>query len=252
MLKKCSCGQWIAWNDHCPTCAMLSHAPASNHKLERMTPHRIIEHALNCADLSSAEHDRLESMSFYHADNMVEPGYSTCHRWYTLGNYNPPSGWSSVPGKNKMESRTSDSFTRAIDALERVSECYWDDEWITCSECNGLMRTSSNGYDWTQYFHHFDGCADICFDCLDHAEYLEDIQDNPRTCVLPGLDLDPCDHGFEPYNGQYETGWHPGQNDNPDEIAKHVMSLGYAHYVFALDDVGQFDAHYRIYVKGKE
>jgi len=243
---QCSCGQWFIGDiiDHCPTCAMFSHNPHVNYKLPRMSPGRIIEHALNMPDLSQAEHDRLEDMQCYGADDYAEPGYTTHNHldYIVLGNYNPPNRWN-----DNGKDNASKSFTRTIDLLERVADCQWDDQWTTCDDCGKLVRIDADCYGWTRYYHEYE-CYRVCFDCIDKNEYLEDIQDNPHKAIVHP-DLNPLDYGFESYNGQFENGWHPGQTDDPSKIAEKVLADGFDHYVFQIDDVGQFDCRFRVYVK---
>jgi hypothetical protein len=45
--------------------------------------------------------------------------------------------------------------------------------------------------------------------------------------------IDPEDYGYVKYNGDnYESGWHPGQTDNPRIIAKELSDRGVSRFLF--------------------
>jgi hypothetical protein len=51
---------------------------------------------------------------------------------------------------------------------------------------------------------------------------------------------------------RYESGWYPGQNDDPVINFNDIMSVDTnLQVVFAIDNVGQFDVHWHILVKPK-
>lgn len=130
---------------------------------------------------------------------------------------------------------------RAVDLLERAGYAIeWEDEWTTCADCGAALRTSPDSYGWQpQYIETDDGY--VCFDCADFEEYLESIEDNPRKCCF--RDVNPEEYGYtrisEP--GEFESGWHPGQNDDPAEILERLHATGHQRIVFRVSGTGQFD-----------
>lgn len=196
---------------------------------------RILRAGLASPNLSPMERSELESFQICGPDGYAEPGYSTDKAIIIVGNFNPDSF--DNPG----------DFGRTCDLLGKVAELEWSDEWATCGECGKLVRVQADSYCWTRAYHIFNECEIVCHNCIDADEYLEDVMDNATSAVT--LDVDPTDHGFEAYNGQFEAGLHPGQTDNPRDIAERVRADGWAHFVFKVDSVGQFDIRFRVYVK---
>ena len=200
-----------------------------------MTPDRIIQAGLQSPNLSNIEYNRLVNINIYNSDQYGEPGYSTNKEYIVVGNFNP------------SDFKNPGQFGRTLDLLEKIAELEWLDEWITCDDCGKLYRCSPDSYSWLQSYHKFECGNYVCKDCIDPEEFLGDIQDNPRKAIT--LDIDPEDFGFESYNGVFESGFHPGQTDDPSKIAKEVEAKGFNHYVFKIDSVGQFDCRFKVYVK---
>ena len=129
-----------------------------------------------------------------------EPGYSMEGKKHILF-----GDWNQVP-------------KRAIDTLEATCHLEWDDEWTTCCDCGGAIRTSPDCYSWTQYYWLVDGCDIICGDCVqaDVSEYMEYLVNNHTTIDV--FNIDWSTHGFKPYNGRYGNGLHPGIDVDPEQI----------------------------------
>ena len=51
---------------------------------------------------------------------------------------------------------------------------------------------------------------------------------------------------------KFENGFHPGQNDDPKKIANKLEENGVSRYLFSVDDKGQFDIHFSVYVHSDE
>ena len=66
------------------------------------------------------------------------------------------------------------------------------------------------------------------------------------------FDVDPCDHGYKDTGVEYETGWHPGQTDDPEKIAKELRAKGVSRFLFKIDATGQFDTRWSVYVHEDE
>ena len=106
-------------------------------------------------------------------------------------------------------------------ALELNGELEWSDEWMSCSDCNKLVRTQPNSYGWKQSFW-LNECEIICRQCLDEEEYIRYLLNNPdHVNVFDDLDLSK--HGFENLNGEFESGLY-GISDKPKDILKAFMA----------------------------
>jgi hypothetical protein len=64
--------------------------------------------------------------------------------------------------------------------------------------------------------------------------------------------IDPEDYGYVKQSDRYENGWHPGQNDDPKAIAKALREKGYRRFLFQVDNVGQFDLRFSVYIHQEE
>lgn len=173
----------------------------------------------------------------------AEPGYTTqTDKGILFANWNP---------------RTFDNPTKADQTMPRIAavaeyqgyELEWSDEWTTCCDCHRAVRTSADSYSWKPSHWWPEDGGLYCKECtLDNPEsYLEYLSGNPHACDT--LDLDLTSHGYHQHNGQFESGWYPGQNDDPQEIAKQLEHEGYKNFVFQIDRNGQFDTHWSVWVK---
>ena len=157
-----------------------------------------------------------------------------------------------------------------IESIEEHFHIEWCDEWYQCQECNHSVRTKPDCWDWQPYYHIFNECEPICFDCIEkdqslQAALLEDY-------VIKGNEIDPDkdsvnfrllqldsfnleNHGFKIFNvNHYENGFHPGQDDGPVKILKSLDSdfLESNHFIFKQFSSGQFSMSFDLYYKGKE
>jgi hypothetical protein len=76
-------------------------------------------------------------------------------------------------------------------------EIEWSDEWTTCSDCGGLVRTQPSSYCWTASHFFFDSGDDVCHECIkrDPTEYFEALEGDFNRGVSFD-DLDPADYGY--------------------------------------------------------
>ena len=139
-------------------------------------------------------------------------------------------------------------------------ELLWSDTYQQCSSCykyfDGLPAyygDQSNTGIWVS------DCDYLCPDCA--LEYIDDIIEyhkNSTDFAAPSwmietlkekgfLCLDECKI--------YENGFHPGQNDNPVDIAKQLDNeciTGDYDFLFALTDIGQFDVHFIVLIRSNK
>lgn len=170
-----------------------------------------------------------------------EPGYDNPRKGIVFANWN--------------------HFPRAVDdILERAGYAIeWSDEWIISYETDKAYRTSPDCYSWLPFYVMTDDGDVIGGDEIEsgaEAEtYIEMLLNNPRKAnVFRGLDLSK--HGFKlafPAEHDCETGFHPGQNDDPKSQMKRAQSEWPNHdVVFEITGTGQFDTSWRAWVRPQE
>lgn len=99
----------------------------------------------------------------WHAE-YAEPGYSTMPAGIVTGNYND-----------------CPHFAAALEALG--VECEWEDEWCSCSDCGGLVRTEPDCMSWEPAYVVGDGEL-LCTEC--HGKYEEEEpEDEPEPAREP-------------------------------------------------------------------
>lgn len=206
-----------------------------------MTLERIFRAALNDMHAGRVEphcgaparKDEYSSLSEVEwAPGYAEPGYDEPKHGVVLAN------WNGYP------SRLTDILEKAGYAIE------WSDEWTSCENCGKVFRTSPDSYGWQMSGVIEDGGA-VCRECLDPAEHLESLENNPRRCNTIDS-IDPADHGYVRYNGTYESGLHPGQTDDPRAVYDQMRAEGHTHVLFNQDDQGQFDTHWSAWFRTDE
>lgn len=191
----------------------------------------------------------------------AEPGYGSNDDVIVLGDWNPRH----IPGATGDRWTSTDPAVtlpvRLARSLERSgARIEWSDEWYQCGNCYRAVRCEADSYSWRPYYAMADGeitCADCLRDMGDDA--LTDVINNPQACVTWCDAAHVVSLGFvkwEPGDEHtYESGWHPGQTDNPQEIYDAIV----ARYeeqekpapdvVFFLDESSQFYVRFSAYVR---
>ncbi len=189
----------------------------------------------------------------------AEPGYGSDSDVIVLGDWNDRSEY--VDGKRVV---TNNLPSRLFDALERVgAECQWLDEWTQCSGCQRAIRTQSDSYHWKPSYVHLEDNGYTCSDCL--ISYGEDAITgfgNERDSYVN--DTSKCITWCEPSHVEsfgfvkwepgkehtYESGWHPGQTDDPSPILASILEVHpTAEVVFFLDESSQFYIRFSAYFR---
>jgi hypothetical protein len=181
---------------------------------------------------------------FESAHEYAEPGYGrNTPAGIIFGNWNPVCEWNAP-----AEVKRRDPVNRLARILEKLGfELEWEDEWTTCGNCGKAVRTQPDSYSWTPSYVIYDECELICSECVSWPDYLESIEDKPRKCCPP--DCDPTEFGYVKFNGTFENGWHPGQNDDPRKILEAMHADGMKRVVFRHSASGQFDVEFEAYYK---
>lgn len=176
------------------------------------------------------------------APDYIEPGYSAGPEGVYFADWNPKKfARDGKPGVPSVESRLAP-------VLEHLgAEIEWSDEWDICPECNRAVRTQADHYGWKPSYVILNECELVCRECIleDPDGYLEHLTDDPTRADTFGVDL--AEHGFHK-RGEYETGLHPGQADDPANVFDRLTASGVA-VVFQIDSVGQFDARWSAWTK---
>lgn len=140
-----------------------------------------------------------------------EPGYSQPETGVMLANWNP------IP-------RT------IMDYLEAQGfELEWSDEWTINYNSSKAYRTSPSSYDWESSVVYYDG-EPLFRDDDDPADIIEAIAmtdwNQEAGCVpswITPSDLEEV--GYVKVNHEdFESGWFPGQTDDPAKIAKAIWN----------------------------
>lgn len=173
----------------------------------------------------------IENLNWY--QDYAEPGYRMSH------------------GDRGILTADWNYFHRGITTLlERAGfECEWSDEWSSCEDCNKLVRTSGDCYQWQPYYVIQNECELVCLDCVDWPNYLESIEDNPaKACMRK---CNPAEHGYTliSESAEYENGFHPGQNDDPKKILAKLQEQGKEHIVFRISESSQFYITFEVWQK---
>lgn len=213
-----------------------------------MNLHNIIEYCLRAAAKRSFRRilGRLEEMSY--ADKYVERGYSLGEnsQGILFGNWNH---WGKYEGGQWVLGEESKMFKRIGSILEKVADLDWHDEWTTCDDCGGAVRTNGNCWQWQPCYVVLD-CEIICRECVGkHAEDVLLMYEGAENKALSAdLGLDPAEHGYKLAQADFENGWHGGQDADPKVIAKTLSEKDVNRFLFMITDVGQFDLKFALYI----
>ena len=170
-------------------------------------------------------------MDYEVATGYGEPGYDT-DKPVLLANWN--------------------ELTRAeCDAVERYFDIAWQDEWTVLYEEDGkAYRIQPDCYGWQPSIVIW-GCEYMSQEWIvDSGNLLEYIQseltDNPLSALNFRYDVsDELDKFSRVVESDYESGFHPWQNDNPKKILELFPDRRHNMF-FVVNAVGQFDCRFEL------
>ena len=171
------------------------------------------------------------------ANHYIEPGYTQPEKGILLANWN-------------------DIHEEYADALEEEGyELEWEDEWLVAGS-GGAVRTQPSSYCW-QPSYRITEHGEILTIEDPASEWIEDsaITDymQPMKCVPNHItDQDLIEEGYQLYDidDEYENGMHPGQTDDPKEIATLLFTEHEASsVVFKLTEQSQFYIKFQAWYK---
>lgn len=172
----------------------------------------------------------------------VEPGYDECV-WRVFYNWNNAS-----------------KLLKAVERLHQLGcpiEAEWSDEWCSCGVCGRYVRTSPDSYSWTRSYAAMNSAL-VCHECIkeDPDEYIEwltgknDFSHNPPKRANTILDKEALEAAeFRQFADGLENGLHEFQAASPTKIARWLKERGVNEYLFSIDDQGQFDTTFSVWIK---
>jgi hypothetical protein len=168
-----------------------------------------------------------------------------------VGNWNTVDRYDAVK-RERVETPMGNLPKRLGEALERIGvELDWSDCTTTCDDCGKLLNTNPHCYGWQPSYVMTEHSSLTCKDCLDPSDYLEGLEGDPDRAL--NLDsIDPADHGYTLLEDGFESGWHPGQDASPKKIAEALRKRGIERFLFRIDDIGQFDSKFSVWVHEDE
>lgn len=148
--------------------------------------------------------------------------------------------WNDIPGY----------VERYIDYHFENSIIHFSDEVSTCSDCYGIIETIPGCYgDLPDYWtgDDFIQCK-TCAKNDDFEGYVEMLVDNPNHAnVLMNVEDLESKYFFK-LESDFETGFHPGQNDDPTTLLKNLFEkYPGQEFIFQIDGAGQFDVNWSVY-----
>ena len=176
-------------------------------------------------------------MECYDFGQAVEPGYDE----NTVRVY---ANWNNYPKQLKAIEK--------LNALGCPIEAEWEDEWASCDECGRYVRTSPDSYGWTRSYAEMDSEL-VCHECVkaDPDEYIEWLTNHPKhaNTILDDSVLEAA--GFRQFANDLENGLHEFQAASPTKIARWLREHGVNEYLFSIDDQGQFDTTFSVWIRGE-
>lgn len=162
----------------------------------------------------------------YHADRYIEPGYDQPETGILLANW------------NQVESDLMDELEAEGYELE------WSDQWLV-TDNGGAVRTSPDSYQWQPSYLVTDH-GDIITIEDDASEWIAEVAltdyMQPMRALPDHITTEELtSEGFILHEEEYENGFHPGQTDDPKEVARHLFNdVGASEVVFQQTEQSQF------------
>jgi len=172
-----------------------------------------------------------------------------CALGYGEPGYSDPESGIIFADWNRVPRHIQEGLERRGFALE------WCGEWLIDYEGGSkAYRSSPTHCGWTPSYILNDWTngeiiphSAILGDASLREEYIDDyLVNNPSAAAFAALDLEA--EGFVKFNGTFESGFHPGQTDDPVKITEQIRMLSPdAEIVFQIADIGQFDISFLAY-----
>lgn len=181
----------------------------------------------------------VNNLQLQYADEYGERGYSDAPKGILLCN------WNHIP--KSLQTR-----------LEAQGvELEWEDEWYVSSESTPCKawRTQGDSHGWESSLLMCDGFMLTRDDAeSDPSTWIAECENEPSRPLPSWFDdewLEAAHYRLRDPDERLETGFHPGQNDSAEDIGAALTKEG-RDYVLQVTDRGQFDVHWRVWVKRRE
>jgi hypothetical protein len=226
------------------------------HKLERLIGaaiDKVKAHLPEGKDWNEVS-DRISEITL-RLSGYAEPGYKdpecgviATANWNTVDKWNHETQKHTLEPGGDLPGRLGRIFEHRYGV-----ELEWSDEWEECCDCMQLVRTSANSYGWVRsYWWPEDGDGLLCHECVkkDPSDYLAWLEGNPDHALTIDIDIEKL--GYTKLEGDFETGFHSGQDASPKLVAKALKKQGIERFIFKIDGVGQFDVSWSVYIHDEE
>ena len=158
--------------------------------------------------------------------------------------YNDPDAGVILCNWNNISKEVANYLEKAGFELE------WSDEWVIDYDHDKAYRTSPDSYGWRPTaVYSYDGDLltpeDDAGDVIDEfaTEQFNQVKSVPHWVTDDDLET----AGFVKHNGEFESGHHPGQTDNPQTIGNELLKTIARRVVARVDDNGQFDCRFSMW-----
>jgi hypothetical protein len=173
----------------------------------------------------------------------AEPGYS-----------DPDSGVIVFANWNKraMASapvKASYTMPRLLAILEHFgAETERSDEWAVCDCCRKAVRTRPGHYAWKPCYWRDEDCGVQCSECVeeDASAYVDWLTGNEDAALT--FDVDLKERGYVRLKRVWAAGSHPGQTDDPREIASALRDAGCDNFIFEIESVEPCSTYFRVWL----
>lgn len=168
--------------------------------------------------------------------------------------------WNNIP----------DKFTTILEDMG--VEVWWSDQYGRCEHCSNLIDLQPSCYGWEApaIIGEWGYVCQTCVELIDDEYELNDVFDEHIYEYNKGIGYQAkavpswAIYLFEKFGWQcwsednedlchrYESGWFPGQNDDPEKVFKEIMEIDNdLRVVFAINSIGQFDVRWNVWIKPK-
>lgn len=165
--------------------------------------------------------------------------------------YDDPEGGILLANWNKVPKTVQEGLAR------RGFELEWFDEWTLIGCPEKAYRTKGDCYAWTQYYVWPEDGDPVGGDKIENDEetrrwYVEEyLLDDPTHCNLFRIDFAAM--GFIRLEPGYETGFHPGQTDDPKKVFEQLQAkMPGKEFLFDLTSTGQFDIGWQVWARDEQ
>lgn len=145
--------------------------------------------------------------------------------------------------------KEKNTFNRVYDLCEQKGiDFRFNDEIIIDEHGRAHERQPSMYGDSLSWA--YSSCGEFLWTRDEVSDYLEDYAESLENCptVADKWNTDFSSLGYEKHSGQFESGFHPGQTDNPETIQAELLKT-YDSVIWSIDSSGQFDCGFSAWVK---